>query len=376
MLKTALISDAEGIAGGALLEYFVHNTKKDEWARIVVTSSSTSHCRVHDDRIHFVDLDFSQRPGTLIEQMTRPFADVTHAFFCSYVYKQDFEELNKANVALFENFLLALTAIASGLENVTLLSSTKYYGSHISPVPTPCREDDPRRGDTADNFHHAQEDFVTTLQMNQDWSWNVIRPELIFGRALVSGRSNVALALAIYFLITREVIEEARMPTNERLWNGVAAVSDAGLLAEFTVWAATNADCANQAFNFSNGDHFVWRFAWPFLANHFQAYSTPDQRFHKPEPKSGILQQEFSLVEWTSDKKAIWDRICAESGVPESRASFERASWSELDEMFQRSWSTSLSVNKARRFGWNGFKDSLDCFVDEFKALRQAKLLP
>ncbi|KAM3424916.1 hypothetical protein BST61_g6890 [Cercospora zeina] len=356
MLKTALITDADGVAGGALLEHLVDKTTKDEWAQIIVCSTSTPCGRVHDDRIHSIDVDFSQHPGTLIEQMKGPFANITHAFFCSCMHKQDFGELNKANAALFENFLLALTAIASGLENVTLLSGADYYGSHISPVPTPCREDDPRRGDAADNFYHAQEDFLTMLQMNQNWTWNVIRPELILGRALVPGGSNVALALAIYFLITRDVIEEARMPTNERCWNGIAAISDAGLLAEFSVWVATNTDCANQAFNFSNGDHFVWRFAWPVLAHHFGAYSTPDQIFHKVEPKF-----------WYAAAR-VQPRGAGES--------FERASWSELDGMFQRSWSASVSVNKARKFGWNGFKDSFDCFVDVFEALRRAKLLP
>ncbi|PPJ56846.1 hypothetical protein CBER1_11058 [Cercospora berteroae] len=376
MPRTALITDADGIAGRALLKHLVDCTTKDEWARIVVNTRSTTHCKTSDDRIHFVNLDFSQRPGTLIEQMTGPCANITHAFFCSYVHEGIFEELNKANAELFENFLLALTAAATALANVTLLSSTRYYGSHISPVPTPCREGDARRGDPADNFYHAQEDFLTMLQMNQNWTWNVIRPEPIISAAVVPGGFNIALSLAMYFMITEQVVEEARMPTNERCWNGIAAFSDAKLLAEFSVWAASNAECANQAFNFSNGDHFVWRFAWPLLADHFGAYSTPDQTFQKPEPVRGMLQQEFSLVEWASDKKAVWGRVCEGTGILEARESFSSASWSELDSMLQRSWSASVSVNKARKFGWTGFKDSFDCFVDAFEALRQENLLP
>ncbi|PIA89435.1 3-oxo-Delta(4,5)-steroid 5-beta-reductase [Cercospora beticola] len=376
MPRTALITDADGIAGVALLKHLLDSTSKDEWTRIVVNTRSKTHGKTNDNRIHFIDLDFSRRPGTLIEHMTGPCASITHAFFCSYVHKESFEELNKANAELFENFLLALTATASALENVTLLSSSKYYGSHISPVPTPCREDDVRRGDPADNFYHAQEDFLTMLQMNQTWTWNVIRPEPIVSAAVVPGEFNIALTLAMYFMMTEHVVEEARMPTNERCWNGIAAFSDAKLLAEFCVWAAINDDCAQQAFNFSNGDHLVWRFVWPLLADQFGAYSTPDQIFQKPEPVRGMLQQEFSLVEWASDKKAIWDRVCEETGILEARESFSSASWSELDSMFQRSWSVNVSVNKARKFGWTGIKDSFDCFVDAFEALRQENVLP
>lgn len=35
-------------------------------------------------------------------------------------------------------------------------------------------------------------------------------------------------------------------------------MTDASLLAEATVWVATTPDCANQAFNITNGDLFHW----------------------------------------------------------------------------------------------------------------------
>lgn len=144
-------------------------------------------------------------------------------------------------------------------------------------------------------------------------------------------------------------------------------------------------ECANEAFNFANGDHFTWQFMWPRLAAYFGAYATPDQHFRLTEPeiiggggggrkKVFPLQQEFRLVDWAQqddDKKSVWERMCDEAGIPEAKASFEAGCWSTLDALFQRTWSTTLSMNKARKFGWTGFADSFESFVHAFERLSE-----
>ena len=379
MARTALITHADGPTGTALLEHLVHRTTSDEWERIVVNSHPGNPKRsISDARIQYVQLDFAQRPGTLIEQMTESCSTVTHAYFCSYAHENDLLALNKANTALFENFLLAISCVTPGLENVTLQTSSRYYGCHICPVPTPCREEDPRRGDEEDNFFYAQEDFLRNLQMNQRWTWNVVRPEVIVSSTLDPLVPNPALTLAMYFLVTRELAVEARMPTNQRYWNCTEGVSDATLLAQFTIWLSGNAECANQVFNFANGDHFMWRFMWPRLAEYFSAYATPDQSFSKTEPEVGESQQEFSLTDWLEDKKPVWERICDMAGVPKAMESFGVNSMSAptQDAVFSRSWSATLSMNKARKYGWTGFADSFDSFVQAFEELKVQQFIP
>ncbi|KAI5367304.1 hypothetical protein Slin15195_G024310 [Septoria linicola] len=180
----------------------------------------------------------------------------------------------------------------------------------------------------------------------------------------------MAQTLAIYLLITRELAEEAKMPTNFRYWNGTEQVSDAALLAEFMLWLAVRGDCANEAFNFANGDHFTWRFMWPRLAETFRAYSTPDQIFSKAEPAMGELRQEFSLARWAADKKPLWCEMCDATGTPEAKDAFDCAAWQSLDESFQRSWTCNVSMSKAREYGWSGFKDSFDSFSSAFADLK------
>ena len=120
MAKVAFITGGNGITGSAILEYLARKTTKEEWSQIIVTSRSPFKTTVQDPRISFVALDLTQEPKSLVEVMRKPCAPVTHAYFSSYVHKDDFGELNTANKALFDNFLNALLQVAPKLENCSL----------------------------------------------------------------------------------------------------------------------------------------------------------------------------------------------------------------------------------------------------------------
>lgn len=196
----------------------------------------------------FIALDYTQDVRTLIEEQKDICKNVTHAYFCSYVHKDDFAELNAANAAIFENFLHSLEQVAPKLENVTLQTGGKYYQVHLMPVPSPAREDQPRIHGPIDNFYFPQEDKLANVQKGKKWSWNVIRPEAIVGATSKPNGMNEALTIAIYLLTCRELGTLAPMPTNQRYWEGTDDVSDAGLIADLTIFASTSKHCANQAF--------------------------------------------------------------------------------------------------------------------------------
>ena len=125
-----------------------------------------------------------------------------------------------------------------------------------------------------------------------------------------------------------------------------------------------------------NGDHFTWRYMWPRLAAFLGAQATTEQKFSKPTPKVGEVQQELSLLEWSKDKRSVWDAICEKADLPEAKATFEAATWASQDWVFQRSWSATLSMSKARRFGWTGYKDSYESITETFTKLRSLKQIP
>ena len=128
MGKVALITGANGITGSAILEYLAITTTSEQWSKIIATSRSPFQTNINDPRVEFIALDFSQ-PTALVDKMRDVCKGVTHAYFSSYVHKDDFAELNTANRALFENFLTALVEVASDLENCTLQTGGKVMAS-------------------------------------------------------------------------------------------------------------------------------------------------------------------------------------------------------------------------------------------------------
>ncbi|KAG4418436.1 hypothetical protein IFR04_008421 [Cadophora malorum] len=374
--KIALVTGGNGITGSAIIEHLARNTTREQWSEIIVTSRSPFKVAVQDPRIKFIALDFGKDHETLADQMRELCARVTHAYFSSYVHRDDFAELNKANSALFENFLKALLKVAPGLENVTLQTGGKHYNVHLGPVPSPAREEEPRRTASIDNFYFPQEDALIAAQKGQKWTWNVIRPEAIIGHTLKPNGMNSALTFALFFIVSKELGDEAKMPTNQIYWAGYDDVSDSRLIADLSIFVSTNPRCGNEAFNVTNGDYFTWKYMWPRLAAYFGAKSTSDQEFTKPAPTIGQPQLDFSLAEWAKDKREVWNRICDRAGKPEAKATWDAGTWAYQDWVFQRSWSATLSINKARRFGWTGHIDSYKTFTDAFQSFEGIGLIP
>ena len=187
---------------------------------------------------------------------------------------------------------------------------------------------------------------------------------------------NSALTYALYFLVCKELGEEARMPTNQLYWSNTEDLSDARLLAEFSVWASTTPACQNQAFNFVNGDHYTPRYMWPKLANYLGAKATSEQEFSKSAPREGQVQQELSLSEWSQDKRPVWEALCDKAGVPEAKATWDAGTFAFQDWVFQRSWSATLTMTKARKLGWTGYKDSYDSVTETFDKFKELKQIP
>ncbi|KAK4546398.1 hypothetical protein LTR36_002075 [Oleoguttula mirabilis] len=353
MTKIAFITGANGISGGAILEYLVNHTTADQWSSIIVTSRSPFKTTVSDPRITFIALDYTNDVSSLVSKIKDVCAPVTHAYFCSYVHKDDFAELNTANEALFENFPDSLEQVAFKLGNVTLQTGGKYYNVHMQP-----------------------EDKLAAAQKGKAWSWNVIRPEAIIGATSKPNGMIEALTIAIHLLTRRELGSDAPMPTNQLYWRGTDDVSYAPLIADLTTFASTSRHCATEAFNVTNGDYFTWRYMWPPLAAYFGVKASSDQAFTKPEPKEGDLQLDLSLAEWAKNKRSTWEALCVRQGLSPETSTFDFATWGFQDWVFERTWSATLSMNKARRFGWHRSMDSYQSFIDTFEIFKQHGPIP
>jgi hypothetical protein len=95
------------------------------------------------------------------------------------------------------------------------------------------------------------------------------------------------------------------MPTNWNYWTGTDDISDARLIADLTIFASTQPQCANQAFNVTNGDYFSWRYLWPRLAEYFGVSASSDQSFSKKDLDPTKPYLELRLEEWAKDKRPV-----------------------------------------------------------------------
>lgn len=80
---------------------------------------------------------------------------------------------------------------------------------------------------------------------------------------------SMALTVAIYFLICRELDQPPMFPGNKFFYNAVDDASYAPSIADMSVWASTHEHTKNHAFNHNNGDYIVWKYFWARLGEHF-----------------------------------------------------------------------------------------------------------
>lgn len=102
-----------------------------------------------------------------------------------------------------------------------------------------------------------------------------------------------AITAAIYFLISRELHQAPIFPGNELIYNALDDSSSAASLADLTLHVTTTTRAANEDFIHTNGDVYMWRYFWPFLASHF---GIEVNTFTIPSPKHSKLSEKIQKL--------------------------------------------------------------------------------
>ena len=153
-----------------------------------------------------------------------------------------------------------------------------------------------------ENFYYVQEDILFAAAERDGFTWSVHRPHTLIGWAL-GNAMNMGVTLAVYAAICRETGRGFHFPGSREQWEAVTDVTDAGLLADHLVWAATTPAAANQALNIVNGDVFRWRRLWPRLAAALGVEPVPFDG--EPAP----LEQQMA------DAAEVWPEIVRRHGL-------------------------------------------------------------
>lgn len=347
--KVALVVGAQGVIGRNLID---HLSTLDDWRAIGLSRrGGEDQARVRHIAVDLLDIDDARaKLGVL--------ADVTHVFYTAYQDRSTWAELVPPNLAMLVNVVDAIEPVARDLRHISLMQGYKVYGGHLGPFKTPARETD--AAFMPPEFMHDQQRFLEARQQGKAWSWSAIRPAVVGGFAL-GNPMNLALAIAVYASISKELGLPLRFPGKHGAYDRLLEMTDAGLLARATVWAATEPRCANQAFNITNGDLFRWSEMWPFIADYFGLAVAP------PLP--------LSLDTVMADKAPLWKAMGERHGLAPHDWS-QVSSWRFADFVFSWDYDMFGDGSKARRHGFHEHVETKAMFTRLFDDFRRRRIIP
>ncbi|MFI8315949.1 SDR family oxidoreductase [Kosakonia cowanii] len=354
MQKRALIVGISGVIGRALAEQL----KGEGWQ---VSGLSRGRGAIPDGCESLTaDLTDAAAVNEALKEVQ------VDALFFSVWSRQESEQANiRVNGAIVKNVIEALGERLNG-SHVALVTGLKHYlgpfeayGKGAVPV-TPFREEQGRQ--PVENFYYAQEDELFAGAEKYGYRWSVHRPHTIIGYAL-GNAMNMGQTLAVYATLCREKGWPFIFPGSPEQWNGLADVTDAGLLAEQLSWAAQSEQAANEDFNAVNGDVFRWNWLWPKLATYFgiEAAAYP----------ASMMPLENRMQE----AQAAWTEIAEKYQLREADIN-KLASWWHTDADLGRPMEAFTDMSKSRKAGFTGYRSTPDSFFALFDRLKQEKIIP
>ncbi|MFB6456636.1 SDR family oxidoreductase [Chitinophaga sp. Hz27] len=348
--NTALVVGANGVIGTNLINYL---EQLGNWDIIGLSRRGGPD----NGQTRYVGVDLLDAEDT--RKQLAALTTVTHVFYAAYQDRGSWAELVAPNVAMLVNVVNAIEPVAPNLQHVSLMQGYKVYGAHLGPFKTPARETDGGMH-MPPEFNVDQQKFLEEKQRGKQWTWSAIRPSVVGGTA-VGNPMNLAMVIAVYATISKKLGIPLRFPGKPGAYDKLMEMTDAGLLAKATVWAATSPQGANQAFNINNGDLFRWNDMWPKIARYF------DMEVAAPLP--------MPLQTVMADKEELWKAIQEEKGL-DPYSYRELSSWGFGDFVFSWDYDFFADGSKARRMGFHEYVDTEQMFYDLFDELRKKKIIP
>lgn len=352
--KRALIVGVTGIVGLNVAE---HLAEQGGWE----ISGISRRPPLGASYVNTIALDVLDREKTV---QSLAHLEPTHIFYCTWTRGADEDENIRLNGAMLGNVLDAFQG-KSCVEHVAVVTGTKHYlgpfehYAKSTPV-TPFREDQPRL--LHKNFYYALEDIVMAAAAERGFGWSVHRSHTIIGYA-VGNLMNIGATLATHASICRATGQPFFFPGHPAAYHGLNDITDARLLARQIVWASTEPNAGNEAYNAANGDVFRWSRLWNVIADYFGIEAAP------------YPDRQVKLEDQMKDSGPAWDGLVAEHGLQPNSLGMLASPWhTDLD--LGRPMECVNSMEKSRRFGFLDYQDTDRSFIDVFDRLRRERVIP
>ena len=357
-MPKALVVGGLGVVGRANVEYL---TTLPDWTVVALSRRKPDF----ETRAQFISCDVTNRGAVLAALANH--SDITHVVFAALheqpaglVAGWSEADTVRTNVAMLANTLDALEESVPTLRHFALMHGGKAYGVHLGPPPSvPSRETDART--MRPNFYYDQEDLLRERARGKAWNWTILRPPAVVGFAVGTMLSTI-LVLGVFAAISRELGIALRFPGAV---GHLKDACDAGLLAKAVHWAGQTPAAANEIFNISNGDCFLFEQVFPRIA---EVFAMPSGA---PHP--------MSLARVMGDKGQVWDELVRKDRLRPYRLHDLVPSWEYADFTFryrQAPFESLLSTIKTRKAGFHEYMDSEEMFTVQLRDLQNKSILP
>jgi nucleoside-diphosphate-sugar epimerase len=330
-LNTVLVAGASGLVGSAAVEHFA---ALPGW-RVIALSRRRPALPPAVDYLQ-ADLADPQSCRAAADSL----GEVTHVVFAALYEKPD---------------------LVAGWRDHEQMHVNLSMLRGVEPIRNPAKERWPRH--PHENFYWLQEDLLRARQPGRDWTFTILRPQVIFGNAVGSPMNAVA-AVGAYAAVMRELGHPLCFPGGGAFVNGA---TDARLLARAMAFAGTSPVAANETYNVVNGDVLVWQDIWASIAAHFGMPAGP------AEP--------LRLAEAMPGREDVWQRIVVKHGLqPLTLAQLAGSSWQFTDRALGHGQAhpadSVLSPIKLRQAGFHDCEDTEDCLLYWLRRMQSERLLP
>ncbi|CAM6099256.1 unnamed protein product [Calypogeia fissa] len=370
--NVALVVGSTGITGEALVELLTKpDTAGGPWKVYGIARRPKPEWHTPDV---YIRCDLLNREETLAK--VSPFTDVTHVFYVTWADLLSEVENCEANGEMLQNLLDALLPNAKGLQHVSLQTGGKHYAGsfdqwavmndRVEFPDAPYTEDMPRL--PGDNFFYTLEDvlFQTVEQkkgQGEELTWSVHRPGLIFGFT-IGNKMNMLSTLSVYGCLCKELGLPLIFPGPRSAWDSFCDASDAELIAEQHVWAATDPRAKNHAFNCMNGDVFKWKRMWGIVAERL------GMKAEGPRTPPLALQQLMKGM------GPVWKGLVKKYSLHPTELP-ELGHW-WFAEIFLANYGCDsvMSTNKSKEFGFLKFRNTLKGVAKHLDRYAERKIFP
>lgn len=366
--NVAAIFGVTGLVGKELARKLISNFQWKVYGIARIPYQNTSFKPV-DSNFHFIQCDLLNHLE--IKEKLSLLQDVTHLFWVTWAseFPLDSKECCEQNKAMLSNALNVILPKAKSLKYFSLQTGMKHYisleGSFDDSKVHYYNEECPRVNSSF-NFYYVLEDFLKE-KLSHKVAWSVHRPGLLMGS---SNRTlyNIIGSLCVYGTICKQLNLPFLFGGTKKCWEEIYIDgSDARLVAEQKLWAATNESIYStkgQAFNAINGPSFTWKEIWPALGKQFGI-----------EVSNETFSENFWFSKTMEDKGKVWEEIVMKEGLMQTKME-DLANWAFLDVLFRCPFKLLGTRDKADQLGFTVRYKTLDSILYCIESMRNDKLIP